>query len=161
MIKVKYNSSIGIEYFYKLFSNRKHLYPTGYFFDLKPSRKKIEVPRLLFKSIVSGYFDAYFTDFYSHSNEQYFPLSGKMVKARGKNFFKNKNSSIVTECVTWTWFLRPAMNYFSNIRLNKLTGSTSRVAVLERSFKGNFDVALLTKATDILKEKNINNKLYR
>lgn len=112
-------------------------------------------------ALVTSYFDTYFEDFYSHNDAQYFPLSGALTKGKGKGMYKNQKTLNITDAVIWTWYLRPAMNYVLNLKIIKLTGSTSRLNKLEKKYKENFDAGLLPKVTDLLKELNTNDKLYR
>jgi hypothetical protein len=160
MIKVKYNSNFGIGYFFKLFKRRKLKYPKGYFFARKYRSEEVAVEKSVFVNVISKYLDVFFEDFYSHNDDQYFPLSGKIMKVRGKGIYKNKDSYLETESITWIWFLRPALNYVTNLKIHKLTGSTSRLDKFEKKYKEIFDVAVLPSATKTLKELNTNNKLY-
>ena len=65
-----------------------------------------------------------------------------------------------TEAINWIWFLRPAINYVTNLKIHKLTGNSSRLDKLEKQYKEQFDVGLLPKVNTVLKELNTNNKLY-
>lgn len=160
MIKVKYNSNIGIKHFYNIFKSRKKRYPKRYFFSSDDSYKKIYTEPIFFKKIIGTYFDIFFEDFYSHNDPQYFPLSGEIIKARGKGFYKNKTSYTKTESIIWIWFLRPAMNYVTNLKIHKLQGTTSPVYHLENKYKENYDIGLFPTVNSILKELNSTNKLH-
>lgn len=160
MIKVKFNSNIGIDYFYDIFKKRKIKFPKGYFFARNYSPSHIYLRKPLFVSLISTYLDVYFRDFYSHNDVQYFPLSGKLMKVKGKGFYKNVNSSHTTDAINWIWFLRPALNYVTNLKIHKLTGSGSRLDRLEKEYKQYFDAGLLPNVNDALKDLNTNNKLY-
>jgi hypothetical protein len=160
MIKVKYNSNVGIDYFFNIFKRRKIKYPSGYFFARKTRAKNITLEKESYINIISTYLDVFFLDFYSHNNSQYFPLSGEIIKVKGKGFYKNKNNSIQTEAINWIWLLRPALNYVTNLKIIKLKGSNSRLNKLEKQYKELFDVGLLPDVNKALKELNTNNKLY-
>ena len=160
MIKETYNDNIGISYFYKLYKKLNITFPKGYFFNLKTRRKRIAIDRKLFKNITRTYFNIYFTDFYNSSKSTYFPLSGELTKAKGKKFFKNKNHNIKTESINWIWTLRPALNYFTNIRILKMKGM-SKITSLEEEFKLNNDVELLEDTLVLLKKLDSNHKLYK
>lgn len=123
-------------------------------------RLKRPLEKPLFRKLVSSFWGYYFSDFYSNTEEQYFPLSGKMMKARGKGFYKTKDSHIITESINWIWFLRPAFNYITNLKIIKLKGPNKRLDKLEKAFKENYDVGLLPDSIAVLKEFNENNKLY-
>lgn len=160
MIKEKYNNNYGIDYFYDLFKKRNAYYPKSYFFFMGGRTRKVLLEKKLFKKIILSYFDIYFKEFYSHTDEQYFFLSGKLTKARGKKVYKNPNGINQTESILWVWFLRPAYNYVSNLKIIKLKGTNRRVEKLEKQFKETFDVGLLPEINTLLKSLNNNHKLY-
>jgi hypothetical protein len=160
MTKEKYSSNVGIDEFFKLFEKRRTKYPKGYYLAEKHKKKNIPLDKPLFKSLVVSYFGFYFKDFYSKAEELYFPLSGKLMKTKGKGFYKNKNSCINTESVNMTWFERPALNYVRNIKLIKLSGSTSRLKKIEKEYKEMYDVGLLPATNKTLQELSKNNKLH-
>ena len=160
MTKEKYSNRYGINYFWNIFRLRKVQYPKGYFFMKNHSNSNIFLTKPLFRTLVLSYLDVYFEDFYSHNDSQYFPLSGELIKGKGKGFYKNNKSNTVTDSIIWTWYLRPAINYVTNLKIIKLKGSSSRLGVLEEKYKRNFDAGLLPKAKEILKDLNSNDKLY-
>jgi len=161
MIKVRYNSNIGLNYFYDIEKGRKAEYPSGYFFWLKPSRKKIRISKTLYRRIIGSYFKNYFSDFYSHKKVQYFPLSGKLYKVKGNLFYSKGKERVISESINWIWFLRPAMNYMSNIKITKTKGSNSLLGKLERKFRENFDVQGLRVTRALLVQLINNDKLYK
>ena len=109
--------------------------------------------------IVKTYLDIYFKDFYKSKEPFYFPLSGEIVKVKGANFLRKKSESVVTDVINWVWYLRPAFNYFSNIKIIKLRGN-SKITSLEKQYKEDNDVALLMDTSKFLEQLNLNNKLY-
>lgn len=160
MIKEKFNNKIGINYFYELFKKRKTAYSKRYYFLIGGRTKKIELSKSLFKSLVSTYFNIYFTEFYTSHDDLYFPLSGSLKKTRGKGFYKNQNSAIKTESIIWLWYLRPAFNYVTNLKIIKLKGNTAQITKLENEYKEMNDVGLLPNVISELTTLNNKNKLY-
>jgi len=158
MIKAKSTNdrtTLGIKYFYELFLKRKRLYPISYFlFPIKTRKKSIPLPDKLFKNIISTYLDIYFKEFYFHDTPKYFPLSGLIKKTKGKRFYANMNRGIVNRGrgITWLWYFRPSIAFFSNIRLLKMNGSTNRVLALDKKYKENKDVELLPNARSEMRE---------
>ena len=161
MTKAKFSNNIGIDFFYKLFRLRKITYPKGYFFFRKYSTARGKVKFDLFKKLILTYQNIYFDEFYTHNNIQYFPLSGKIMKVKGKGVYKNQNKITKSTPINWIWFSRPAFNYVTNLSIHKLAGGTSRIYKLETAYKENFDVGLLPNCKTVLRELNINNKLHQ
>jgi len=161
MIKVQYNSNIGINEFYEIQEKRRDKYPSRYFFWLNPSTKKIKIGRILYRKIIGSYFENYFKDFYSHKAVQYFPLSGKIYKVKSNKFYSKGQKKSITEAINWVWFLRPAMNYASNIKLIKTKGSSSLIGRLENEFRSVFDVQSLRGTKPLMIQVINNDKLYK
>jgi hypothetical protein len=161
MIKVQYNSNTGITEFFEIQEKRRDKYPTRYFFWLKPSTKKIKVEKVLYRKIIGSFFENYFRDFYSHRTVQYFPLSGKLYKVKSNKFYSKGQLKNITEAIDWIWFLRPAMNYASNIKIIKSKGSNSLVGKLENEFRDLFDVQSLRRIKPLTIQIINNDKLYK
>lgn len=162
MIKTTYNSNKGVYYFFHLFDKRKLTFPKAYFLGVKSRKKTLPVSEKLWKDVISTYFDTYFEDFYQKKEPMYFPLSGKLKKVKGKGFYKKTMEKLeVTESVIWVWYLRPALNYVTNIKLLKMNGTTSRVYKLDTEFKEVTDMDKMDNFKEVLKELNINEKLYQ
>ena len=104
MIKEKFSSNIGLDFFYKKYNRLKIKYPKTFFFNLKTRKRKLYVSKQLHQNIICNYLDVYFKDFHEDNRTMYFPLSGKLQKAKGKSFYKNKNNIVRTESIVWIWF---------------------------------------------------------
>lgn len=161
MIKTTYNNNKGIFYFFNLFNSKKLTFPKAYFFGVKSRKKKLPVSEKLWTGIISTYFDTYFDDFYKSDKPMYFPLSGKLKKVKGKGFYKQSMESLkVSESIIWLWYLRPAFNYVTNIKILKAAGSNGRVYKLDTAYKEDNDMSKMEDFKKSLKELNINQKLY-
>lgn len=145
------NASIGIKHFESLFLKRKKKYPVSYFhYPLNTRKKNISLPEGLFKKTISTYLNIYFGELYFHDTPKYFFLSGLIKKAKGSKVFVNSKRGInhFGRCITWIWYKRPSISYFSNIRFIKMNGSTNRVLKLDNEYKDSRDVELLPLAKD-------------
>ena len=151
MIKAKYSNNVGIDYFYEKFKKGKHFFPKHFFFGLKTLKKKVPVDEKLHMRIVKTYLDIYFKDFYKSKEPFYFPLSGEIVKVKGANFLRKKSESVVTDVINWVWYLRPAFNYFSNIKIIKLRGN-SKITSLEKQYKEDNKDKIKQKSKDYSNE---------
>jgi len=166
MTKDKYsdNEIIRIDYFYNLFVSRKRLFfPSMFLFPTNTRNKKIPVDFQLFKRIIQKYFEIYFNELYFNDTPKYFPLSGKIKKAKGSNFFVNSKKKVrrLGRSLTWIWYDRPSISFCSNVKLIKLKGSTSRVGLLDKKYKEQKDIELLPSANSALMELVNNNKMFR
>jgi hypothetical protein len=137
---------IGIKYFRELFLKRKRVYPVSFFhFPIDTRKKSIALPPNLFNQTIKTYLGIYFGEFYYNDTPKYFPLSGLLRKIQGSSFFVNNRRGITHQgrSISWIWYLRPKISYFSNIKIKKQNGSTSRVLKLDNNYKANKDLELL------------------
>lgn len=165
MIKERFNSNVlRLKYFYDLFAKRKRLFPTFYFpFPIKTRKKKLLVKWDLYKRTVETYLDIYFREFYYNDTPKYFPLSGKLVKAKGKKFTLNEKPNIHHDKrgIVWIWYNRPSLAYFSNIRLLKLKGSGRKISKLDENYRINNDVEVLESHHVTLRNMKHANILFK
>ena len=157
------NNVLGIAYFHELFAKRKHLFPALYFFyPIETFNKKVEVPRLLHKKIVTTYLDIYFNELYHQNIPKYFPLSGKLQKAKGKAVYRQKNNVMrFGRGIIWLWYYRPSVAYISNIVLKKSNACKDKTYRLEQRFRIEHDVELLPHSVKLSKELLQTNKLFK
>lgn len=163
MIKEKFNNNVlGLKYFYNLFAKSKRYFPTFYFmFPIKTRKKKLLVEWNLYRKIIETYLDIYFNEFYYFKSPKYFLLSGNLMKVKSKSFFKNKTGNHQGRNVIWIWYNRPSFAYFSNIRILKLKGSSSKVGRLDRNYKIDNDVELLESYHSALQKMKEPNKFFK
>ena len=151
---------LGYQYFRDLYLKKKILYPTTYFlFPTFTSKQKIHLPDRMHNEIMLSFFSAYFEEFYYYGAPKYFPLSGTLVKGRGKPAVHKSGTLGVG--VNWIWYDRPSLQYFSNIKLMKRKGSGRKVEALDHKYKLNNDIDILERSTSILyRFKNLD-KLFK
>jgi hypothetical protein len=152
--------TVGWQYFRDLYFKKKTLYPTTYFlFPTFTSKQKIELPKQMHKEIMNSFFDAYFEEFYYYDTPKYFPLSGRLIKGRGKPV--PRPDGIIGIGVNWTWYERPAIQYFANLMIFKLKGGGRKVGKLDKKYKLNNDIGVLELAKVQIRRLNELNKLFK
>jgi len=159
--KSKDDEIITTNDFYNLFLERKKLYPTTWFlFPTFTRKKNLPLDKKLFRKLIKTYLNIYFNEFYANDVPKYFPLSGELKKAKGFPINFKKSTFIETNSICWIWYLRPSLSFFSNVKLIKLKGSSSRVGKLDKEYQKNKDVSLLKTVSNELKELITNDKIF-
>lgn len=151
---------VNTRYFHDLFLARKRKYPLSYFhYYIKTRKRSIPLPDGLWKKIIGKYLDIYFNEFYFEDRPKYFPLSGKLVKAKSSQYFVNTNRQRTStgRAIGWVWFQRPNIAYWGNVLIKKLNGSTNRVFALDKRYKADRDVELLPSIKKIMESKDLVN----
>lgn len=150
---------IGLSYFLNLIVKRKKRFPTRFFnIPLKTKAKTVKLSRGKAKEIIVTYFDVYFNEFFQKNEDVYFPLSGMLTKAKSSH---SNTKGKRMRSVNLIWYLRPSIAYFSNIRLLKIKGSTSKFWKLEKLFRLQFDIDLLDGTKKKLNELRDKNLFYK
>lgn len=155
---------LSISYFYDLFAKRKYLFPTSYFlFPINTRKKKIPISHFLYKKIVQKYLDIYFNEFYFDDIPKYFMLSGLLQKAKSiSKIMSLQNGNFQqSKGISWIWYQRPSIAYYSNIRLIKLKGSTNKLNKLDAQYKIDNDIDTLVSVKTVLDKIRQQHKFFK
>lgn len=165
MIKAqsKDNEKKNLRYFFKKFADLRIKFPSVLFKGLTTRKKSLPVPYKIYKHTIISYLDSYFEDLYNLKGDMYFPISGRIRLAKGSQFFVNskRKTQYNSRSIVWVWFQRPALAYFSNIRLIKMKGRGSKVDKLDKDYKENKDVELLPLVNYLLNELVTTKQLFK
>lgn len=137
----------------------KHLLSNDHNIDVK--RGKFLLPKTLYSSIIRSFFLSYFKKFYFTPQDIYFPLSGYLRKAKGKNYAKTEHGFNIGRSLLWIWYQRPSLAFFAHVRLKKTTGGSGVISKLDNQYKETCDIEMLPGINYALKSITESNKLFK